>query len=127
MLKSKKKSFSYYWKNYNLSIVLGFLFLLSWTAQFFVELSQVKQDNLDHNKVFQWSDFWIRFWSSTLQNWQSEFLQLLTFVVLTSFLIHKNSHESQDSDQRIERKIDEILKALKKENVVKELSDKENK
>jgi hypothetical protein len=108
------KSFKTFWKNYNLSIVLATLFLLSWLAQFFVELKQVSLDAEKHGSPFQWSDFWIQFWSSTLQNWQSEFLQLLTFVVLTSFLIHKNSHESRDSDERIERKIDELLSAIKK-------------
>ncbi len=95
---SKLKKF---WKNYNLSIVLGILFLLSWGAQFFVELKEVAKEAETHGTPFQWSDFWIKFWSSTLQNWRSEFLQLLTFVVLTSFLIHKNSHESKDSDERI--------------------------
>lgn len=98
-----------YWQNYNLSIVLFILFFLSWAAQFIVELQQVAQQARDHGQDFEWSQFWVQFWSSTLQNWQSEFLQLFTFVVLTSFLIHKNSHESKDSEERIEKKIDELL------------------
>src|SRR3712207_4419059 len=55
---------------------------------------------------------------ATFENWQSEFLQLLTFVVLTTFLIHKGSHESKDSDeemqqalQRIEQRIERIESA----------------
>jgi hypothetical protein len=39
------------------------------------------------------------------ENWQSEFLQLLTFVVLTTFLIHRNSHESRDSDDEMQKVI----------------------
>jgi hypothetical protein len=44
---------------------------------------------------------------------QSEFLQLLTFVVLTSFLIHRNSPESRDSDDEMQRSLDWIEKRLK--------------
>lgn len=48
-----------------------------------------------------------------MENWQSEFLQLFTFVVLTTYLVHRNSHESKDSSERMEAKIDRISKALK--------------
>ena len=44
---------------------------------------------------------------------QSEFLQLLTFVVLTTFLIHRNSHESRDSDDEMQRSLNRIEKRLK--------------
>jgi hypothetical protein len=108
-----QKKLFHLWKNYSLSIVLLFLFLASWTAQFFVQMQEVKQEALDHGKVFEWSDLGVKFWSSTLENWQSEFLQLFTFVVLTAYLIHKNSHESRDSDERLEKKIDKILEHLK--------------
>jgi hypothetical protein len=104
------------WTNYNLSIVLALLFAVSWLGQFFVELRQVTQEAQQHGKAFEWGNFWVQFWSSTLQNWQSEFLQLFTFVVLTSFLIHKNSHESKDSQERLERKVDEILKKFVKQD-----------
>lgn len=39
---------------------------------------------------------------------EPEFLQLLTFVVLTSVLIHRGSHESKDSDERLEKRVNEI-------------------
>jgi SNF2 family DNA or RNA helicase len=58
-------------------------------------------------------DFLWQFWTSTLENWQSEFLQLLTFVVLTSFLIHRNSPESKDSDEEMQRSLNRIEKRLK--------------
>lgn len=112
MAKKFESKIKKFWKQYSLSIVLGVLFLVSWIGQFIVELRQVSQEAEQHLRTFEWSNFWIQFWSSTLQNWQSEFLQLLTFVILTSFLIHKNSHESKDSEERIEKKVDEILKKL---------------
>jgi len=48
----------------------------------------------------------------TFENWQSEFLQLLSMVVLTAWLIHKGSAESRDSTDRMEAKIDEIRRMI---------------
>jgi hypothetical protein len=41
------------------------------------------------------------FAQATLENWQSEFLQLFSFTVMAAVLIHKGSAESRDSDDRI--------------------------
>ena len=35
---------------------------------------------------------------ATFENWQSEFLQVFIFIVLTTFLVHRHSHESPDTD-----------------------------
>lgn len=101
--------------DHGLSLVLLTLFLVSWIGQFFVQMVNVKQESQQHGESFQWSDFWPQFWHSTLENWQSEFLQLLTFVVLTAYLIHRGSHESRDADdemqaalERIEAKVDAL-------------------
>jgi hypothetical protein len=63
-----------------------------------------------------WGDdgFIWQFLEKTFENWQSEFLQLLAMVVLTAFLIHKGSAESRDSTDRMERKIDDIKRALER-------------
>ena len=57
----------------------------------------------------------MEFGQSTLENWQSEFLQLFSFVVFSAVLIHRGSAESRDGDdrmeetlQRIEKKLDEL-------------------
>jgi hypothetical protein len=52
------------------------------------------------------------FLAATFENWQSEFLQLLAMVVLTSFLIHRGSAESNDSNDRMEARLDEIDRRL---------------
>ena len=52
------------------------------------------------------------FWFQSLQNWQSEFLQLLTFVVLTSFLVHRGSHESKDSNDKMQAQLQRIEQRL---------------
>ncbi len=98
-----------------LAIVLAAMFLVAWVGQFFVQIVVVRNENQQHGQDFSWGDFWPQFWHSTLENWQSEFLQLLTFVVLTAYLIYRGSHESKDSDDeirdaiaRIEDKLDRL-------------------
>jgi hypothetical protein len=44
----------------------------------------------------------------TLQNWQSEFLELGVIVVLSSFLIQKSSAESKDSDEEMKELLEKI-------------------
>jgi hypothetical protein len=39
-----------------------------------------------------------RFWQATGDNWESEFLQIGAYVLLTSFLFQKGSAESKDPD-----------------------------
>ena len=52
------------------------------------------------------------FLSRSFENIISEFLQLAAFVVLTAILIFEGSTESKDSDDRLEAKIDVILRRL---------------
>lgn len=83
-------------REYGLAYVLALLMVLSWVGQAITQYYEVRQDALEHQQVFQMSEYWIIFWRATFENWQSEFLQLLTFVVLTRFLFFKGSHESKD-------------------------------
>lgn len=101
-----------WFRDYGLSITLFFLFLGSWVGQFIAQIPQVTQQAEEHGQQFEWATFWPEFWSATLENWQSEFLQLFSFVVLTSFLIHRGSSESKDSDDRMEAKLDQILERV---------------
>ncbi len=39
------------------------------------------------------------FWEATMENWESEFLQMFFFVVLTAFLFQKGSAESKKLDE----------------------------
>lgn len=100
------------WKNYNLSIVLGILFLGSWILQGFFQWQEYTNNQQEHNQPIELSGFIPEFLSATFENWQSEYLQLFSFVVLTTFLIHKGSHESKDSDDKIQAQLNRIEKIL---------------
>jgi hypothetical protein len=48
----------------------------------------------------------------TLENWQSEFLQLIWQVAGLALLLHVGSPQSKEGDDRMEAKIDAILLAV---------------
>jgi hypothetical protein len=92
-----------------LTIVLASLFLGSWVGQFIAQVAQVSNEAREHGQSFSWREFWPEFLATTLENWQSEFLQLFTFVVLTAYLIHRNSAESPDGDDETKAMLQELL------------------
>ncbi len=85
------------------------LFLVTWAGQFFTQLTEVANNAKEHGQQFMWSEFWPEFLSATFENWQSEFLQLASFVILSAYLIYRGSSESKDSDDRLESKVDYLL------------------
>jgi hypothetical protein len=101
------------WRNFGLSLTFAILFLVSWTAQGLAEWSSFVNEQAAHGHVASLSDFWVEFGQSTLENWQSEFLQLFSFVVVSAVLIHHGSSESKDGTERIERAVEEIRTMLR--------------
>lgn len=95
-----------------LSFALGALFLASWALQFIFQVTEVTLEAATHGEAFQWSDLWVQFGRATFENWQSEFLQLLTFVVLSKFLIHRDSPQSRDGDDEMKAQLDRIESAV---------------
>ena len=103
------------WKNFGLSIAFCGFFLLTWIGQAFAEWGVYAEEARAHGEAVVVSDYLVQFGQSTLENWQSEFLQLFSFVVFSAVLIHKGSAESKDSDEemqamlkRIEKRLDEL-------------------
>ena len=103
------------WSNYNLSIVLTILFVVSWAIQTWTGWVHFQAEQMEHGETAEWfgpSGYIWEWAAATFENWQSEFLQLLTFVVLTSFLIHRGSHESKDSDEEMMATLERIEQRL---------------
>ena len=96
------------WANFALSIVLCILFFVSWGGQAVAEWRAFAQEQRDHQEIPSAGEFFIEFGQSTLENWQSEFLQLFSFVVLAAAYIHHGSAESRDSDDRMEELLRKI-------------------
>lgn len=104
--------------DYSLSLALASLFIVSWLIQSVAGWFEFAADQRAHQQAAQLfgPDGYIWTWlESTFENWQSEFVQLFTMVVLTTFLIHRHSHESRDSQDRMQAQIEEILRQVKSE------------
>jgi hypothetical protein len=89
------------WKNFGLSVSFAIMFFTSWAAQGLIEWRAFASEQRQHGEAVKVGDFTTEFLQSTLENWQSEFLQLYSFVVLAAVLIHKGSAESKDSEEEI--------------------------
>jgi hypothetical protein len=103
------------WRDYNLSIVLAGLFLVSWILQALTGWMKFSAEQAQHAQsasVFGKDGYIWEFAAATFENWQSEFLQLFSMVVLTAILIHRGSAESRDSNDRMEAKIDRLERAI---------------
>jgi hypothetical protein len=101
--------------DYGLSITLGALFLGSWLIQTVAGWLEFVTDQSTRGQaamVFGPDGYIWRWAESTFENWQSEFLQLFAFVVLTAVLYHKGSHESRDADEQTELELQEIKEQL---------------
>jgi hypothetical protein len=100
------------WANFGLSIAFLTLFLISWIAQAVAEWGTFVQEEQAHGETPALPDFFVQFGQSTFENWQSEFLQLFSFVVFSALLIHHGSAESKDGTDRIEQAVKRIEKRL---------------
>ncbi len=103
------------WREFGLGLLLMTLFLATWVAHGITHWQTFTDQAREHGESVEMGDFFADFAQSTLENWQSEFLQLFSFVVLAALYIHKGSAESKDSDEKVEaslRRIEEHLGTL---------------
>ena len=65
-----------------------------------------------HQQPVEISAYLVEMGRDTLENWQSEFLQLMWQVAGLAILLHVGSPQSKDGDERKEEKLDRILEAV---------------
>ncbi|MFD1324155.1 DUF6766 family protein [Micromonospora sonneratiae] len=97
-------------KAYAFALVTGALFLFSWAGQFVFQLITASNEASQHGRSFAWGDFLPQFLSSTFENWQSEFLQLVWQAAGLALFYFWGSSQSRESDERIEAKLDALLR-----------------
>ena len=111
------------WKRYGYGwVTLGF-FLVSlaghWLFGWFAYVDEQQQ----HGVPIVFSGYLIQMSRDTLENWQSEFLQLLWQIGGLAFLLYVGSPQSKEGDDRIEAKLDAILAAVDPKNADKLLDE----
>ena len=103
-------------------VTLGF-FLISLAAHWVFAWFTYVQEQQEHNQPVQIDDYLNITFRDIMENWQSEFLQLMWQVAGLSFLLYVGSPQSKESSERIEEKIDLIMKKLQERN--REQAEKE--
>jgi hypothetical protein len=93
-----------FFRNSGLSLVLLLLFLAFWAAQSVAGFHVFNEDQSPHGGPILWG---VSRQRSLLaghrrENWESEFLQMGAYVILTTFLFQKGSAESYDPDEASE-------------------------
>jgi hypothetical protein len=82
----------------SLLIVMAIIFFGSWFAQSVTGWTAFNAEQADHHEVaVSWWSYVgsASFWEATLENWQSEFLAVGSFVAITVFLRQRGSPESK--------------------------------
>jgi hypothetical protein len=78
------------------------LFLVSFAGQIVTGHAVYNEEQLEHASAVIGLGEYLRsghFWEATAENWESEFLQMAVFVVLTVFLYQRGSSESKTIEE----------------------------
>jgi hypothetical protein len=105
-VRNKLRDYGYGW-------VIGALFVASIVGHWIFGWLEYVNEQMNHMGAIFTYDYVVTMLSRTFENWQSEFLQLLCQVGLLTWLLFKGSPQSRDSEERMERKLDEIRRMLK--------------
>ena len=92
-----------FWRNNGLSIVLILLFVITLAGQTLAGHRHYNQEQRAHDQPgVSYGEYLASadFLEVTMENWESEFLQMGAFVFLTIFLYQRGSAESKDPDRK---------------------------
>jgi len=91
-----------FFRNNGLSVVMLMLFLVSLLGQSITGYHEYNQDQQEHGQpTVSYAEYHTtgHFVEAVFENWESEFLQMAAYVLLTAYLFQKGSAESKDPDE----------------------------
>ncbi len=115
------------WSKYGYLWVTLILFLGSLIGHWVFAWFAFVNEQAAHGESVEIAQYLVEVSRDTLENWQSEFLQLMWQVAGLAFLFYVGSPQSKENSDRTEEKIDKILAATDPENaqkIIKELDAK---
>lgn len=114
------------WVKYGYLWLTLILFLGSLAGHWMFAWSAYVDEAEAHNQPIEAREYLIEVSRDTLENWQSEFLQLCWQVGGLAYFFYVGSPQSKEGDDRKEEKLDLILKAVAKDGdaKIKELDHK---
>jgi hypothetical protein len=93
------------WRNHGLSLTLGVLFAVTLWGQSVAGMRSYNHERETHGEPAIGYMAYLRsadFLESMAENWESEFLQMAAYVILTVFLFQRGSAESKNPDAKAE-------------------------
>jgi hypothetical protein len=115
------------WKKKGYVWITFIFFIFSLALHWFFGWEVFKQEQMEHAQPIIVSDFVKQMLRDTMENWQSEFLQLIWQVAGLAFLLFVGSPQSKEGDERKEEKLDYIIKQLDPDNYGRLMKDWEEK
>jgi len=103
--KGMARAYAYGW------LTLGF-FIFSLAGHWLFGWFTYVDEQTAHNRPIEFGGYAVQMARDTLENWQSEFLQLLWQVGGLALFLYMGSPQSKEGDERKEEKIDAILRQL---------------
>jgi hypothetical protein len=114
-------------KKWQYTWVTLLLFLLSLGLHWFFGWRAFVNEQQQHGETPVVDEYLVEMVRDTMENWQSEFLQLIWQVAGLAFLWHVGSPQSKEGDERKEEKLDLILRKLDPQQADKLLKELEMK
>jgi hypothetical protein len=114
------------WSRYGFLWVTGGFFVITLVGHWLFGWFAYVNEQLAHAQPITVSHYTVQMMRDTLENWQSEFLQLVWQVAGLAMLLHLGSPQSKEGDDRMEAKIDAILLAVepkKGDRLLKDIDD----
>jgi hypothetical protein len=103
------KKYSYLW----ITLILFFGSLIGhWIFGWYAYVS----DEQAHGAPVEFGGYFVEMMRDTLENWQSEFLQLMWQVCGLAFFLFIGSPQSKEEDDRLEEKVDTLLRIVDPKN-----------
>jgi hypothetical protein len=109
--------YSYAW------LTLAF-FLISAALHWYFGWQDFSEDARTHGEQPEFSPFANQILRETFENWQSEFLQLLWQVLGLAYFLYIGSPSSKENDDRLEAKIDELMRMQAGDEQAQKIIDK---
>src|SRR5687768_10328046 len=106
-----------FFRNHGLSLVLILFFIVFLWGQSLTGHNHYNDEQRDHGQPSVTYFEYLtgnHFLEATMENWESEFLQMFFFIILTVFLYQKGSAESKDPDKEEEVDRDPAMSRRKK-------------
>jgi hypothetical protein len=119
-MKGKIKYYGYFW------VTLG-LFIMSISLHWTFAWYSYIQEQIAHKQPTEFTDYFNQTFRDTMENWQSEFLQLIWQVAGLSILWYVGSAQSKEANDRLEEKVDLLIQKLDTDNgkkLIQELDKK---